>query len=62
MKAGERLDAELDRMTADGRRQFLLRNVPIDDDGPARGYAIYTDLSGVGSFPDLAADVPLSTD
>jgi len=45
--AGESLDAEVERCTADGRRTFRLRNVPIE--GPtgdrSEEYAIYTDVT-----------------
>jgi len=45
--AGESLDVEIERETADGeRRDFLLRNAPIpSDDGAVQGYAIYTDIT-----------------
>ncbi|PSP87942.1 hypothetical protein BRC90_09075 [Halobacteriales archaeon QS_4_69_34] len=46
-RAGESLDAEVERLTASGRRTFLLRNVPIDDpiEGYGEEYAIYTDIT-----------------
>jgi len=42
---GEHLDREVRRTTADGDRQFLLRDVPLAEDDRMRGYAIYTDIT-----------------
>jgi PAS domain S-box-containing protein len=50
--AGERLperegggdDHEVERATADGRRSFLVRRVPVGSE-PQRGFCIYTDVS-----------------
>ncbi|WP_267642434.1 response regulator [Haloarchaeobius amylolyticus] len=43
---GEPLDAEVTRLTADGERQFLLRDVPNRHENGVRfGYAIYTDIT-----------------
>ncbi|MCT9095728.1 response regulator [Haloarchaeobius sp. HME9146] len=43
---GEPLDAEVTRLTADGERQFLLRDVPNEhENGTQYGYAIYTDIT-----------------
>jgi len=42
---GEHLDREVRRVTADGDRQFLLRDVPLAEDDRMRGYAIYTDIT-----------------
>jgi PAS domain S-box-containing protein len=45
-RSGERFEREVRRQTADGLRDFLLRGVPLDDEnGPAIGYAIYTDIT-----------------
>ncbi|PSP70248.1 hypothetical protein BRC80_09360 [Halobacteriales archaeon QH_9_66_26] len=45
--AGESIEAEVERLTADGRRTFRLRNAPIE--GPtgdrSEEYAIYTDVT-----------------
>jgi len=44
--AGEQLDVELTRVTADGEaRDFLLRNAAIPTDEGVQGYAIYTDIT-----------------
>jgi PAS domain S-box-containing protein len=44
--AGERLETEVRRETADGLRDFLLRAVPFEFEGERnRGYAIYTDIT-----------------
>jgi PAS domain S-box-containing protein len=46
VNAGEQLDVELERLTADGEvRDFLLRNAPIPTDDGVQGYAIYTDIT-----------------
>ncbi|ELZ12159.1 multi-sensor signal transduction histidine kinase [Halovivax asiaticus JCM 14624] len=43
---GNRVDAEVDRLTDDGVAPFLLRSVPIPADGDDQhGYFIYTDIS-----------------
>jgi PAS domain S-box-containing protein len=44
--AGEQLDVEIQRRTADGEvRDFLLRNAPIPTEQGTQGYAIYTDIT-----------------
>ncbi|WP_435360902.1 response regulator [Haloarchaeobius sp. DFWS5] len=46
VQRGEPLDAEVRRLTVDGERQFLLRDVPITPSSGRRyGYAIYTDIT-----------------
>ncbi|MDY6819165.1 MAG: GAF domain-containing protein [Halobacteriales archaeon] len=43
---GNQIYEEVRRRTADGPREFLLRNVPFDTAGdPPQGYAIYTDIT-----------------
>ncbi|WP_439025471.1 ATP-binding protein [Haloarchaeobius sp. DT45] len=43
---GDPLDEEVTRLTADGERQFLLRDVPNEcESGTRYGYAIYTDIT-----------------
>ncbi|WP_323675087.1 ATP-binding protein [Halorubellus sp. PRR65] len=42
---GEHLDTEVRRSTAEGDREFLLRDVPLVEDDRMRGYAIYTDIT-----------------
>ncbi|NHN42533.1 PAS domain S-box protein [Halorubellus sp. JP-L1] len=42
---GEHLDLEVRRATADGEREFLLRDVPVPESDGMRGYAIYTDIT-----------------
>jgi PAS domain S-box-containing protein len=42
---GDHLDREVQRATADGDREFLLRDVPLAGDDHMRGYAIYTDIT-----------------
>ena len=42
---GEHLDREVRRTTANGDREFLLRDVPLAEDDRMRGYAIYTDIT-----------------
>ncbi|MFC5368085.1 GAF domain-containing protein [Salinirubrum litoreum] len=45
-RRGSRFEREVRRQTADGPRDFLLRGVPLDDEGtPTVGYAIYTDIT-----------------
>ena len=48
-RSGASLDTEVERLTAAGRRTFLLRNVPIsgpDEESPEGSqYAIYTDIT-----------------
>jgi len=45
--AGEPITTEVERMTADGRRKFLLHIIPYgwDSDGPEGTYAWYTDIT-----------------
>jgi len=46
-REGERIERRLERRTADGLRQFLLRTVPGTPDAPTRtgsGYVIYVDV------------------
>jgi len=45
LRRGERVRQEVERLTADGRRQFLLSSAPVvADDGETSGYVIYTDV------------------
>ncbi|MFB6110536.1 MAG: PAS domain S-box protein [Halodesulfurarchaeum sp.] len=45
--AGESITAEVERLTADGRRQFLLQVIPygLDGSGPEGTYVWYTDIT-----------------
>ncbi len=43
--AGAQLDREVERLTVDGSRPFLLRNVPFSDADSTEGYLIYTDIA-----------------
>lgn len=44
--AGEVVRREVERVTADGRRQFLYAGIPYDTAGDSvRGFAIYTDIT-----------------
>ena len=46
VRDGEIVDVDVVRQTADGRRPFNLRSVPLDSAaGSVEGYAIYTDLT-----------------
>lgn len=42
--AGAQLDHEVERLTVDGVRPFLLRNVPFSESDSTEGYLIYTDI------------------
>ena len=69
--AGESLDAEVERLTTDGRRTFRLHNAPIE--GPtgdrSEEYAIYTDITERRKnetyrrrLYEITADTELATD
>ena len=45
LKAGEHVERELERLTADGPRTFLLRAVPFTVDGEPRAHGIYLDIT-----------------
>ena len=69
--AGESLDAEVERLTATGRRTFLLRNAPIDEPtgDQTEEYAIYTDITDRHEaegyrrrFYEIVADAELSAE
>lgn len=45
VEAGEIVQAELERSTADGRGTFLLRTVPYSHGGTPRAYGIYFDIT-----------------
>ncbi|MEF8799822.1 MAG: GAF domain-containing sensor histidine kinase [Halolamina sp.] len=46
LERGERIQAEVERQTVDGRRQFLLQVIPLEiGEENSRGYAIYTDVT-----------------
>ena len=42
---GDQIDTEIRRLTVDGPRDFLLRNVPVDFVDAAAGFVIYTDIT-----------------
>jgi len=44
-KAGELLETEVRRLTADGPRDFLLRSVPLTPENGTKGYVVYTDIT-----------------
>jgi len=45
-RRGEPFETEVRRETADGRRDFLFRGIPIEEDGKVTsGYAVYTDIT-----------------
>jgi PAS domain S-box-containing protein len=43
--AGETVEAEVERLTADGRRPFLLKTAPVRTGAEPSGYTIYTDIA-----------------
>jgi PAS domain S-box-containing protein len=46
LERGERIRAEVERMTADGPRHFLMQIIPLSvGEDNSRGYAIYTDVT-----------------
>jgi len=45
VKAGDRIDAELRRQTADGLGDFRLRNIRLPEDEHIDGYAVYADIT-----------------
>ncbi|WP_436910517.1 ATP-binding protein [Halosimplex marinum] len=45
VRAGDRLHVEIERETTDGTREFLFRNVPVEADDRAVGYAVYVDIT-----------------
>jgi len=44
-RAGARQDNTVERLTAAGRRQFLLRTVPVDVGGERAAYCLYVDVT-----------------
>ncbi|WP_123537477.1 receiver/sensor box histidine kinase [Halosimplex salinum] len=44
-QSGKRVDAEVERETADGVREFLFRNIAVESDGGPVGYAVYIDVT-----------------
>ena len=45
VRAGEPLDANVEREAADGRREFRIRNIPVDADSEGDGFAVYVDVT-----------------
>ncbi|MFB6126456.1 MAG: PAS domain S-box protein [Halolamina sp.] len=45
VRAGERLDADVEREAADGMRQFRIRNIPVAAEENSDGFAVYVDVT-----------------